>query len=566
MFIELAKGTALLLALSLLQSFIIRHWRQDQITGKLVSGLLFGGICVVGMLAPLNFSEGVIFDGRSVILSMAGLFGGPIVGVIAATIAGGYRLWIGGVGADIGVGVIVSCMLLGLAYRHLRKRGRIDTGILQLLVFGFIVHLASLSWFLLFPPEIAEKIFSSVAIPFVATFTLATPILGLLLLDVENKLKIEATLTEQTQALKTVLLNMSDGISLLDAELKVVVFNDRFLEMLGFPADRFQFGDPFEKFIRFNAERGEYGPGDIDDLVEHRVSLARQSQPHQFERTRPDGTVISIKGTPLPGGGFVSLYSDVTEEKRAEQQLIAAKETAETANRAKSDFLAHMSHELRTPLNSIIGFSQLLSSELSSRFAETDRFAYANDILSSGEHLLAIINDILDISKIEAAEFDLNESAFDLDDVIADAAKMVIGTVAGSDISLSYGRNPELPHLLADKRCVAQIVINLMSNAVKFNKPGGNVSVSAALDPQGGLEICVTDTGIGIAAEDMDAVLQPFSQIRRNAHLAIKGTGLGLSLSNKLTQLHGGKLTLESEIDRGTTVRVAFPKSRTVNP
>ena len=199
MFIELINGVALLLALCLLQAFNERLLHDRKVTHSVVSGILFGGICVIGMTEPITVAPGAIFDARSVVLAMCGLFGGPLSALIAAVIACVYRLWLGGMGAGIGVSVIVASALLGLAYRYCREKGWVKTEALQLLLFGFIVHVVAVLLFATFPQEMAGKVMGSVALPFLLIFTPATAFLGLMLQDIENRVKTERALFEGEQ-------------------------------------------------------------------------------------------------------------------------------------------------------------------------------------------------------------------------------------------------------------------------------------------------------------------------------------------------------------------------------
>lgn len=194
MFIELVKGVALLLALCFLHGFNIRVWRQHPRTGQVFSGILFGTICVVGMLTPVVLMPGVIFDARSVVLSMAGLFGGPLVACIAAAMAATGRLWLGGAGAEVGLMVIALCTALGLVYREGRARGRLGVEPVTLALFGLLVHTAVLAVFQLLPTEVVQRVNQTLALPFLLTFTPATVALGLLLHDVEERLATERAL------------------------------------------------------------------------------------------------------------------------------------------------------------------------------------------------------------------------------------------------------------------------------------------------------------------------------------------------------------------------------------
>ncbi|NQV83802.1 MAG: PAS-domain containing protein [Rhodospirillales bacterium] len=386
----------------------------------------------------------------------------------------------------------------------------------------------------------------------------------LIFTDITSRKKAVEELAEKSLALETTLENMSQGITMIDADLNVLAFNQKFLELLEFPPDVFVKGFPLELAFRFNAERGEYGPGDVEAQVRDRIDLAKRFEPHVFERQRADGTVIEIRGTPMAGGGFVTTYTDVTEHKQVEGNLRQALIRAEEANQAKSVFLANMSHELRTPLNSIIGFSETLKSQLFGPLHNPKYQEYAGDINGSGLHLLDVINDILDISKIEAGEMGLAEETVDLP-VLVESAITLLGEQAedqGIILSRVFPAHEVL--LRADPRHIKQIVINLVSNAVKFTPPGGTITVEITEDNQNGVSISVSDTGIGIKPEHIATVLEPFGQVADIYSRPFEGTGLGLPLSKSLLELHGGSLHIASQPEQGTTVTATFPASRRV--
>jgi len=257
---------------------------------------------------------------------------------------------------------------------------------------------------------------------------------------------------------------------------------------------------------------------------------------------------------------------DVTERKKAEAALLAAKEEAELANRAKSEFLASMSHELRTPLNAIIGFSEIMNKEALGPIGSPEYRGYAGDIYASGQHLLALINDVLDISKIEAGGVDLEEENIDLAGTIRSCVTMIRerSVTGGVSLTTDIAEDP-MPLLRADPRRLKQILINLMSNAVKFTQTGGTVAVKAWYNPDSGYVLQVIDTGIGIALDDIPKAMARFQQIDGNLNRKYEGTGLGLPLTKSLVELHGGSLGLQSQVGKGTTVTVRLPAERNVN-
>jgi signal transduction histidine kinase len=242
------------------------------------------------------------------------------------------------------------------------------------------------------------------------------------------------------------------------------------------------------------------------------------------------------------------------------------RERAETANRAKSIFLANMSHELRTPLNAIIGFSEMMRSEALGPVGSARYRAYADDINQSGMHLLGLINDLLDLSKIEAGKMRLIEDIVDIDRLVRDCHTLVRDAAQRAKIHFAIEVPRTLPAVYADERKLKQILINLCGNAVKYTREGGTVRVAAAVEASGCLAISVSDNGAGIRSEDVATLLEPFGQLEGALAGGQAGAGLGLPLSKMLAELHGGQLEIHGEAGQGTTVVLRLPRERVRRP
>jgi signal transduction histidine kinase len=241
--------------------------------------------------------------------------------------------------------------------------------------------------------------------------------------------------------------------------------------------------------------------------------------------------------------------------------LEAALEKAAMASQAKSQFLAAMSHELRTPLNAVIGFAEVLAQEMFGPLGSQRYRDYADTIQSSGRHLLGLINDVLDFSKLDAGALELEEGAVDLNAVARESVRMLATQAGEARVRLQEQLHPSLPLMQADARRIRQIVLNLLANAVKFTPPEGEVRI-LTFSCEAGIALAVCDTGIGIAPADIPKALERFGQIDNRLARKYDGTGLGLPLSKRLAELHGGTLQLESEVGHGTTVTVTFPSHR----
>ncbi|WP_374383661.1 ATP-binding protein [Dongia sp.] len=255
---------------------------------------------------------------------------------------------------------------------------------------------------------------------------------------------------------------------------------------------------------------------------------------------------------------------DVTERKNFERQLMLARREAESSNRAKTEFLASMSHELRTPLNAIMGFSELITLLTRDDAGQARINEYAHDIHASAGILFRLIEEILDYSKLDSGKARIEDNEVRLDEIARQCATMLATRAAKSGIELHLQLPADLPVVRGDFRRLLQIVLNLMTNAVKFTPSGGRVTVSAARSPQGGVSLTVADTGIGIPPKDLERVFEPFVQVNRQAFHQQEGTGLGLAICRSLIELHQGRIEITSEPGAGTTVRVDLPASRVI--
>ena len=354
----------------------------------------------------------------------------------------------------------------------------------------------------------------------------------------ENLCELEQART-QFQSLIT---DNADALAIISHNRVVRYANPAAERLLGRPLDKLV-GSPFPFRL------------DIGALVEESIK-------------RDDGTraILAIRymNTLWEGSrAYIATLRDITERKSAEEALALAKSEAEGANNLKTKFLANMSHELRTPLNSILGFSQLMDMEIHGHLGSAKYKGYVDNITSAGNHLLELINDLLDLSKIEAGHFELAESTFGLTALIDSVSQVLEPRIVSADVSLRRVLPANEIMLRADERKVKQVLFNLLSNAVKFTPPGGEIQVGYRLNRYEELVLFVCDNGIGMSPDQIPRALSAFGQVRNDfVRRPNEGTGLGLTLSKQIAELHGGSLTIRSAIAKGTNVLMTFPADR----
>jgi PAS domain S-box-containing protein len=355
--------------------------------------------------------------------------------------------------------------------------------------------------------------------------------------------------------------SISEAFSLFDAEDRLVLCNRKYRELFGHM--ELTPGKSFADLLHDNIERGTIvlPPGERDAFVARRLAQRREPRV-TFEAQLADGRWMQISDRKTSDGSTVGILADITERKHREQALVAAKDMAEAANRSKSEFLANISHELRTPLNAIIGFSEMMRDEIFGPVGAPQYSAYLRDVIDSAHHLLEIINDILDVAKAEAGKLDLDELAFPVARLARVAGRLVEERAARGELRLEFDVPEDLPQVVGDERKLKQVLINLLTNAIKFTPAGGEIMLRSRLALDGDLLVEVADTGIGIAPEDIPTALSPFGQVDGKLSRKYEGTGLGLPLSRALVELHGGSLSILSDLGRGTTVTVRLPSAR----
>jgi two-component system, cell cycle sensor histidine kinase PleC len=374
-----------------------------------------------------------------------------------------------------------------------------------------------------------------------------------------RRVETEASLARTEQRLMDAIESMPDGLVLLDADRRFVMCNSRYREFYPQLASRLMPGMPASEIVGTGAEEAE--PYDHSTPTGTALATVLGSGPitPDQECRLATGRWIRVSDRSTREGGLVGIRTDITSLKLNEEALREASRRAGAANLAKSQFLANMSHELRSPLNVIIGFAEMIESQMFGSLGSPKYEEYIRDIRESGRHLLALINDILDLSKIEADKYVLYPEPLCVPTLVRTCLRSFRLRAEEAGVRLEYSGG-DIPRIMADERAIKQVLINLLSNAIKFTPSGGTITLQAAVEDQV-VVVSVTDTGHGIPAADLPRIGQPFEQSVKPDGKRNEGTGLGLALSRRLVELHSGSLEIQSQEGAGTEVTVRLPLS-----
>ena len=368
--------------------------------------------------------------------------------------------------------------------------------------------------------------------------------------------------SERMAALSTIVDQLPVGVAAFDIDEALVAWNPAYGAFLSSAGIDLHAGMAYESILRQFYDNAGARQGDRAEDVSLADRLRWHRAPKAPWRVRTaDGSWYETEEFRKPDGGFIVLCRDVSEQLKTERALDAARSHAEASNRAKSEFMATMSHELRTPLNAIIGFSEAIADDMLGTLGDSPYRGYAGDILDAGKNLLAIVNDILELSRLEAGEIDLKEDRVELRSLLNGVLLGLRERISRNGIDLVVEVTDEAAVYFVDPRAFRQILHNLVSNAVKFTRPGGRVTITSERQRDRCILI-VHDNGIGMTADEIALAVQPFKQLADPMVRSSSGTGLGLPLTKALVELHGGQFDLTSVPGAGTEAKVTLPLTR----
>ncbi len=557
-FLSLVNNIAILVSLSIVHGLIMRRWKQGTGTYQVLSGLLFGGVAIIGMMNPLRLMPGVIFDGRSIIIGVAGLFGGPITAAATACISGAYRIWIGGAGTAMGVSVITESAVLGVIYHYLRKRRPEIVHPLYLLAFGILVHLVMLILTIALPGKASVEVLRMIGVPVITIYPVATLLVCMLFLDQESRIKAEARIQEQYVLLNGILEGTTDAVFVKDLRGRYLVINPIAQKMIARPLEDILGHDDTALFPLSLAH--EFMATDQEIMTTGRARLIEDIVPTDG----PPRILLVMKSVLRDAAGtiigLIGVAHDITERKAMEEQLRHAQKLESVGRLAGG-----VAHDFNNMLSVILGHTDLA---LASVDAATPVYKDLQQIASAAHRSAELTRQLLAFARKQTVSpkvLVLNESVSSI--------QAILKRLVGENIELIWSPGKDLWSVLMDPTQIDQILTNLAANARDAIPDVGTVTIrtqnivvdgrpgTAPLDIPRGNYVVLTfsDTGVGLNQESIKLMFEPFYTTKEVG----KGTGLGLATVYGIVKQNNGFIDVTSEPGKGTAITLYLPSTTT---
>ncbi len=558
-FLGLIQNTAILLALGMLYDYF---WAKDEESKsfgfKLLAGIIIGAIGIILILTLWTLVPGLVFDTRSVMLSISGLFFGPVPTIIAMVITGGYRIMMGGDGMWMGVAVIISSGSIGILWRTLRPQWRNKRYMIELLSMGLLVHIVMFGCTMLLPGPIIWTTLKTIVIPVIVIYPAGTMLLGALMIKRSENWETRKALQRSEERWHFALEGAGDGVWDWNPQTGEIFYSKRWKEMLGY-TDAEITNSITEWDDRVHPDDRDAAYKDLDRHVSgetpvyinvHRLRCKDGTYTWILDR----GKVMQRdeEGRPVR---FIGTHTNITDRKIVEEELTLAKLKAEESDRLKMSFLNNISHEVRTPLNAIMGFTTLLTEE----GKEDDRKRFGKIINSNANQLLSIIDDVLEFSRLETETVTFEKQPFSVTELLDDLCHSMKPIADEKKLQWSCKSllDKDMDIVKGDRSRIRQVISCFINNALNYTRQG---SVDLRVEEDGGiLRFAVRDTGIGLEKADHQKVFERFYRAPGAQELATRGTGLGLSIAKQLVEIMGGTIGVISLSPNGSEFYFRLP-------
>ena len=558
--IELIFNLSLLIAVSVLSGFIESYRKRNTKQGIVLQGLLFGGVALIGMLNPFELAPGIIFDGRSVVISLCTMFFGPIAGLIATLMALMYRIYLGGGGLITGISVISSSYLIGLAYYYKKRKKEKTLTLFDLYIFGMLVHIAMVLFIAAIPSEMRIFAFKTMSFTILGVYPLATVLIGKILKDQEENTTLMKELSENEREFRLLVHNMNQGLAVHE-----VIFSNE-----GKPVDyKFTYlNEKYEQLTGFKKENVlgksilEIVPTIPLRTIQKYTEVAITGRAIHFESySRASKIYYEVEIYQSSENHFAVILSDITARKMAQREITSKNKSLEKLNVEKDKLFSIVSHDLRSPMNGILGLTSMIKDEVES-FSKDHIREMATSIHTSANSIIQLLQGLLEWSQLQRGNISYNPQSLLLLNSIDKSINLLNETAKAKKIAVICNI-PATISVFADNNMLESVTRNLISNAIKFTPKGGQIEINSTETDLNTIVISVKDDGIGMDETLLSKLFSLSAKINRKGTEGELSSGLGLIMCKELVEKHGGNIWARSEEGKGSTFY--FTLKTTVN-
>jgi PAS domain S-box-containing protein len=555
--VELIFNLSLLVAVSVISGFIVSRWKRTSWPGIVAQGILFGTVALIGMLNPFELVPGIIFDGRSVVISLCTLFFGPVAGLIASLFALAYRFYLGGGGVVTGVSVILESYLIGYAFYLIKRKRQKPLRTPELYLLGLLVHIAMVGLLAAMPIVIRTTAFKTMSVTILVIYPLATVLIGKILKDQEDNANLINDLAANERRFRLLVNNMNQGL----AEHKIICNSD------GKPIDYiFEYvNEKYEEITGLRKEEIlgrsilEVMPKTSERTIQKYGEVALSGKPFHFESYSRSRKIYFEAYIYQPSDEhFAVIVSDITERKQAQKEAFEKNKQFEKLIVEKDKLFSIVSHDLRSPINGILGLTGLIVEETES-FSKDHIREIAKSIHTSAGSITQLLQGLLEWSQLQRGNITFDPQPEMLLNSVKKCTNVLQESARAKNITL-HTQVPDNIKVFADRQMLETVIRNLITNAIKFTPKGGRITMNCSEQEPGIITVSISDDGIGMPAQILEKIFSLSTKINRKGTEGELSSGLGLIMCKELIEKNGGKIWAESKESKGSVFYFTLKK------